>query len=59
MKLFASFRKYMSAVSGWLSLPVSQEEYPDPSRMTESLLPVSQLYGFETSWLRARSYGEK
>jgi len=55
----ATIRKYFAAFSAWLSQPVAQEELDDPSRLAESLLPVSQLYGFEVSWLRARRYGEK
>ncbi|MCP1440570.1 hypothetical protein J3D56_004006 [Erwinia persicina] len=52
-------KKYFAAFSGWFTPSVTPEESIDPSRLSESLLPIGQLYGFEMSWLRARGYGEK
>ena len=52
-------QNYFTAFSAWFTQPAAQEELTDPSRLAEALLPVSQLYGFEVSWLRARGYGEK
>ncbi len=54
-----AFQNYFAAFSAWFTQPGTQEEITDPSRLAEALLPVSQLYGFEVSWLRARGYGEK
>lgn len=59
MNRLTAFRKYFAAFSAWLSLPAAPEEVTDASRLTESLLPVSQLYGLEMGWLRARRYSEK
>lgn len=59
MHRLTAFRKYLTVFSAWLTQPAAPEEITDPSRLAEALLPVSQLYGFEMSWLRARRYGEK
>ena len=48
-----------AAVTDWLCSPLPLEESIDPSRLSESLLPIGQLYGFEMSYLRARAFSEK
>ncbi len=54
-----SLNKWFAALSHWLSAPLSPEQAVDPSRLSESLLPIGQLYGFETCYLRARAFSEK
>lgn len=55
----SGLKKLFAAITGWLSSPLPLEESVDPSRLSESLLPISQLYGFEMSYLRARAFSEK
>lgn len=52
-------KKLFATIADWLFSPLPLEESVDPSKLSESLLPVSQLYGFETSYLRARAFSEK
>ncbi|WP_312042499.1 hypothetical protein [Erwinia sp.] len=49
-------KRYFAAFYAWSSPSALSEE---TAGLTESLLPMGQLYGFEMSWQRARGYGEK
>lgn len=50
-------------ILSWLQNSFSQavqiDEPLDAARVAESLLPVSQLYGFEMSYLHSRDHYEK
>lgn len=55
----SGLKKLFATVTNWLFPALPLEEGVDPSKLCESLLPVSQLYGFEMSYLRARAFSEK
>ena len=57
--LIRLLKKSFSALGGFSTFSASSEEPVDISRLTESLLPVSQLYGVEMSYLHSRATYDK
>lgn len=57
--LISLFKKSFSALGALFTFSVNAEEAVDVSRLAESLLPVSQLYGVEMSYLHLRATYDK
>ncbi|KAB8307565.1 hypothetical protein EH228_16490 [Erwinia endophytica] len=57
--LRAGTKQLLMALQRRFFQAVSLDEPMDVTRVAASLLPVSQLYGFEMSYLYSRDYYEK
>lgn len=57
--LRAGAKQLLMALQRHFFQAVSLDEPMDVTRVAASLLPVSQLYGFEMSYLYSRDYYEK
>lgn len=59
VSLFARVRQIHNALQHRFSPSLQADPSLDASRVADSLLPVSQLYGFEMRYLHSRKHHEK